>query len=112
MRCIPPTELSRFELALDRFGIGPMTRLLIEQPQSAKSAETALETIVGLAGLCGDPVWTILQSFEKLAFLRFAGVLPDFEKVFSGRIFGPGAEVRWTREGPEWTIWRLSEDAS
>ena len=87
-----------------------MTHLQIKS-HPANSAAEARETIAGLAVGCGDPAWTITQSFEKLEFSHYTGKLPELEKIFTGRIFGADAEIRWWREDEKWMIWSLREGA-
>jgi len=58
---------------------------------------------------CGSPAWTILQSFESFQLIEWRANLPAFAKIFSGRIFGADAEVRWVRESDTWTIWLVQE---
>ena len=85
-----------------------MIHLQIDKPtfQTATEAEAA---ILLYAKRCGSPVWAILQSFPALYVEPFKDVIADFAAVFSGRIFGPDGEVKWTQEDSYWSVFFTSE---
>ena len=78
-------------------------------PHAAANEADAFRIVQELVAECGKPAWALVQSFPRISFAAWDGALPDFGQVFSGRIFGPQAEVRWTREGSDWRIWRVRE---
>lgn len=65
------------------------------------------------AATTGSPAYLISQAFEKIRFENWTGQLPngDFAGTFSGRIFGPEAEVRWVREGSGFRLWKIEESS-
>ena len=75
----------------------------------------ALSRIREVAVGCGDPAWAILQSFRELTVAFWnrpdtdAVLAEGFGDIFSGRIFGARAEIRWVREGSRWDVWELCE---
>ena len=67
--------------------------------------------VPAFAARVGTPAWVILESYPKLLFKNWAPgePLPVLGEEFAGRIFGGGAEVRWTREGDRFALWVLEE---
>ncbi len=79
-------------------------KLVFGEPRAAR--QQVMDWTRGI----GEPAYAILQAFEKIEFVPWTGAeLPEFEKPFEGRIFGPEAEVRWVRDRGEWAIWRVGE---
>jgi len=77
------------------------------------SLSAAAARVTALAKDVGSPAWIVAQSFTDLAFKAWTGEFPTpFDQVFSGRIFGPQAEVRWVQENGEVSLWKLSEQES
>lgn len=60
---------------------------------------------------CGSPCYLLAQSFEEISFLPWIGQAdPALASTFSGRIFGPQAEVRWIKEGDDrFRLWLIKE---
>lgn len=82
--------------------------LVIKQGTRRPYAE-AESDLLERAKEVGEPAFLIVQSFEHCLFTKFTGTIPDLATSFSGRIFGPQAEVRWVREGDLCRYWLLWE---
>jgi hypothetical protein len=83
--------------------------LKVEQRREVHDPLEADRIVREYAVQCGDPAWALLQSFTDLSFVVWNTETHRFNDVFNGRIFGNQGEVRWVREGLEWTIWFLQE---
>lgn len=59
----------------------------------------------------GPSGWVMLESYAELVFREWlpGSPIPDHPDVFAGRLFGPHAEIRWTRENGVFNIWRMSD---
>jgi len=81
-----------------------MSRLTIYH--SSDEAQIAV-----LAGTIGASGWIILESFaQQVTFRAYVpgSPLPALGEEFSGRIFGPDAEVRWLRDSSGFQLWHLT----
>ena len=59
----------------------------------------------------GPGGWCILERYTGLSFETWkpGSPLGDDPKVFAGRLFGPNAELRWTRENGAFELWKIHE---
>lgn len=61
----------------------------------------------------GPQGWVILETYPSITFRRWAlgEAFPELGSEFAGRIFGPGGELRWLREGDHFDLWFLEDGA-
>jgi hypothetical protein len=66
-----------------------------------------------LAAGIGAPGWMVTESYPKLTFAawRPGEPFPALGEEFAGCLFGPEAELRWTRDGSGFHLWRYRESA-
>ncbi|MEP6715740.1 MAG: hypothetical protein ABJC09_09195 [Terriglobia bacterium] len=91
-------------------GQGELGRLLIQPSENEADIQT-------WRGRVGAPGWVLLQSYTRVSFreLDSSGALPPdlppLGEEFAGSIFGPKAEIRWTRGNGSVSV-LLFEDAN